>query len=160
MYLNIAGCLCYAELFFYWADALTTPEQIEWAVEQAATRVEANWEKSVSKGIICNLPVWSAFFFSTRVRDYMSKILGIWVAIAIFVALGHQHSIANFFLVPVGMMYGDTGFGVGRFVWKFVIPVTIGNLVGATVFEAVPMWVVYGRHEPRGGLYEGIQSKA
>jgi hypothetical protein len=44
------------------------------------------------------------------------------------------------------MLHG-TNFGVGEFIYKSVIPVTIGNLVGAGVFTALPLWLLYGRHD-------------
>lgn len=60
------------------------------------------------------------------------------------VALGYQHSIANFFLVPIGMFYG-TNFGVGKFIYQCVIPVTLGNIVGGALFTGVFLWFLYGR---------------
>jgi formate/nitrite transporter FocA (FNT family) len=49
-------------------------------------------------------------------------------------------------MVPIGMFYG-TDFGVGEFIWKSIIPVTLGNVIGGAVLGAFAMWVVYGRHE-------------
>lgn len=48
------------------------------------------------------------------------------------------------FLIPIGMFHG-TNFGVGEFIYKSVIPVTVGNLVGAGIFTALPLWILYGR---------------
>lgn len=59
-------------------------------------------------------------------------------------ALGYQHSIANFFLVPIGMFYG-TNFGVGKFIYQSVIPVTLGNIVGGGLCTGVFLWFLYGR---------------
>ncbi|KAK2060128.1 hypothetical protein LY76DRAFT_644958 [Colletotrichum caudatum] len=36
------------------------------------------------------------------------------------VNLGYQHSVANFFLVPIGMFYG-TNFGFGKFIYRSAI---------------------------------------
>jgi formate/nitrite transporter len=144
---NLAGCLFYAGLLFYWANVLTTDAQTSWAISQAESRVNTNWGYNVSKAIMCNWLVSLAFFFATQGRDNTSKIYGIWLTIAAFVALGYQHSIANFFLVPIGMFYG-TNFGVGKFIWASVIPVTIGNVIGGAFFGSFAMWMVYGRHEP------------
>jgi len=44
-------------------------------------------------------------------------------------------------------MFHGTSFGVGEFIYKSIIPVTIGNLVGACVFTAIPFWLLYGREE-------------
>lgn len=95
---------------------------------------------------MCNWLVGLAFFFTTQGRDNTSKIYGIWVLISAFVALGYQHSIANYFMVPIGMFYG-TNFGVGKFIWASIIPVTIGNIIGGALFGGIGMWAVYGRHE-------------
>lgn len=51
------------------------------------------------------------------------------------------------------MLYG-TSFGVGEFIYKSVIPVTIYNIVSTGVFTALPVWVMYGRYET--GLLRGL----
>ncbi|KAF2852487.1 Formate/nitrite transporter [Plenodomus tracheiphilus IPT5] len=144
---NIAGCLFYAGILCYWCDTLSTPAQQSYAATQADGRVNVNWGYSVSRGIMCNWLVGVAFIFATEGRDFVSKIVGIWIAITTFVAMGFQHSIANYLMVPIGMMYGGTNFGVGKFIWASCIPVTIGNIIGGAFFGAFSMWMVYGRHE-------------
>jgi hypothetical protein len=42
-------------------------------------------------------------------------------------------------------MFHGTSFGVGEFIYKSIIPVTIGNIVGAGIFMALPFWMLYGR---------------
>ena len=44
------------------------------------------------------------------------------------------------------MFYG-TDFTVGEFIYKSVIPVTIGNIVAGAFFCALPIWFLYGRHD-------------
>lgn len=143
---NIAGCLFYAGVLLYWSDTLSTSAQKDYAATQANGRVNINWGYNVTRGIMCNWLVAIAFMFFTEGRDLLSKIVGIWIAIWTFVAMGYQHSIANYLLVPIGMFYG-TDFGVGKFIWASCIPVTIGNIIGGAFFGAFAMWTVYGRHE-------------
>ena len=100
---------------------------------QAEARVNINWAYNSTRGIGCNWLVGLAVYLATSGRDNVSKILGILVPITAFAALGYQQSIANFFLIPIGMFYG-TNFGVGKFVWASVIPVTLGNIVGGALF--------------------------
>jgi formate/nitrite transporter len=144
---NAAGCLFYAGVLYYWADVFQTEAQTSYAKTQAEGRVNINWGYNVTRGIMCNWLVGLAFFLATQGRDNTSKIYGIWVVITCFAAMGYQHSIANYFLVPIGMFYG-TNFGVGKFIWASCIPVTIGNMIGGAFFGAFAMWIVYGRHEP------------
>ncbi|KAF5633882.1 formate transporter [Fusarium tjaetaba] len=70
-----------------------------------------NWWFNFTRGIGCNWLVGLAVYLATSSKDNFSKIVGIWIPIWAFVALGYQHSVANFFLVPIGMFYG-TNFGV------------------------------------------------
>jgi formate/nitrite transporter len=145
--MNLAGCLFYAGVLCYWSDTLSSSAQKDYAASGANSRVNVNWGYNLTRGIMCNWLVAVAFFFATEARDLLSKIVGIWIAIWTFVAMGYQHSIANFLLVPIGMFYG-TEFGVGKFIWNSVIPVTLGNIIGGAFFGAFVMWMVYGRHEP------------
>jgi formate/nitrite transporter len=145
---NIAGCLFYCGILLYWTDTLSTSAQKDWAASQANGRVNINWGYNLTRGIMCNWLVGIAFLFATISRDVVSKIIGIWVAIWTFVAMGYQHSIANYLLVPIGMFYGPVEFGVGKFIWNSCIPVTIGNILGGAFFGAFALWMVYGRHEP------------
>jgi formate/nitrite transporter len=143
---NIAGCLFYAGVLSYWADTLSTDAQTSYAVTQAEARVNVNWGYNVTRGIMCNWLVGLAFFLATMGRDNLSKFYGIWIVITTFAAMGYQHSIANYYLVPIGMFYG-ANFGVGKFIWASCIPVTIGNIIGGAFFGAFALWVIYGRHE-------------
>jgi hypothetical protein len=68
------------------------------------------------------------------------------LTIDLSVALGYQHSIANFFLVPIGMFYG-TNFSVGKFIYQSVIPVTIGNIIGGSGLTGAMLWFLYGRND-------------
>jgi hypothetical protein len=51
---NIAGCLFYAGVLFWWSDLLNTDAQTAYAVTQAEGRVNVNWGYNVTRGIMCN----------------------------------------------------------------------------------------------------------
>jgi len=59
------------------------------------------------------------------------------------VALGFEHSIANMFFIPVGIFYG-AAVTWGQFLVTNLITVTLGNIVGGSVFVGVIYWYVYG----------------
>jgi hypothetical protein len=44
------------------------------------------------------------------------------------------------------MFYG-TDFGVGAYIYKTVIPVTLGNIVGGAFFVGCAFWFLYGRDD-------------
>ncbi len=73
-----------------------------------------------------------------------------------FVASGYEHSIANMFFIPMGIAVanGAAALGVqlpaaaelytyGNFIVANLIPVTLGNIVGAALFVSCFYWYVY-----------------
>lgn len=136
--LFVAGCLC------WWSDTLSSDAQKRYAVIQAEARVNVQWSVNFLRGVGCNWLVGLAMFLSIAAHDQVSKIYAIWIPIWTFVALGYQHCIANFFLVPIGMFYG-TNFGVGKYIYQSVIPVTIGNMVGGAIMDEAFIAFIYGR---------------
>ena len=60
-------------------------------------------------------------------------MLGCWLPVMAFVALGYEHSIANMFFIPLGMMEG-ANVGVMQSITANFIPATLGNIVGGALF--------------------------
>ncbi|KAK4540208.1 hypothetical protein LTR36_009706 [Oleoguttula mirabilis] len=141
---NLAGALFTAGFLAWWSDVLSTDVQSAYAVTQAQGRVNVAWSVNFLRGVGCNFFVAMAFFLSLGAADFVSKVYCIWIPVWAFVMAGYQHSIANYFSVPIGMFYG-TDFDVGRFIYQSVIPVTLGNIVGGVLVAALPFWILYGR---------------
>jgi len=72
------------------------------------------------------------------------KILAIIFPITAFVALGFEHSVANMYFLPLGWLLGANGVTLGAIICN-LIPVTLGNIVGGSVFVALVYWLVYLR---------------
>jgi hypothetical protein len=79
-------------------------------------------------------------------QDIASKLLGIWFPISAFVTMGFEHSIANMFVIPLGMMLG-ADITASEFIVKNLIPATIGNLIGGGFFVATFFGMSYGNWE-------------
>lgn len=82
------------------------------------------------------------------------KILAIVAPIAAFVAAGFEHSIANMYFVPIGLLVRDEvdvpGLALERLTWRGflldnLVPVTIGNVIGGAVMVGAVYWLVYLR---------------
>ena len=58
-------------------------------------------------------------------------------------ALGFEHSIANMYLIPAGMLV-ERSFDLGGYLGNLV-PVTLGNMVGGGILVALVYWLVYRR---------------
>jgi formate/nitrite transporter FocA (FNT family) len=87
------------------------------------------------------------------------KILAVIPPIAAFVALGFEHSVANMYFIPIGLLiktndaWVDATSGVpdlsdltwGHFLVDNLLPVTIGNVIGGGIMVGAVYWFVYLR---------------
>jgi formate/nitrite transporter len=99
------------------------------------------------RGILCNILVCLAVWMCFAAHSVSGKAVAIIFPVTAFVALGFEHSIANMYLIPVGMLHRD---GAIDFVALFanLIPVTAGNIIGGGVLVALVYWLVYLRPSP------------
>jgi formate/nitrite transporter len=96
------------------------------------------------RGLLCNALVCLAVWLCFAAHDVAGKVLAIVFPIAAFVALGFEHSVANMYLVPVAMLAGAPGLDLAGFLGNLAF-VTLGNVVGGSLFVAVVYWAVYLR---------------
>lgn len=108
------------------------------------------------RGILCNTLVCLAVWMCFAARTVVDKVAIIVWPITAFVALGFEHSVANMFLVPIGMYAAglpavDMAMpgGIGQFLYSLAI-VTAGNIVGGSVFVALVYFLIYRRCGARG----------
>ncbi|MCX5803344.1 MAG: formate/nitrite transporter family protein [Proteobacteria bacterium] len=85
------------------------------------------------KGIGCNLLVNLAILLAISSKNMIGKFFGIWFPIMAFVSSGFEHSVANMYFIPVGIMLGAK-VTWGQFIQWNLIPVTLGNIVGGGIF--------------------------
>jgi formate transporter len=75
-------------------------------------------------------------------RTIPAKLAGLIFPISAFITLGFEHSIANFYLLPAGLLAGAAG-SLGAAVAN-LIAVTLGNLVGGLAIS-LAIWMAYLR---------------
>ena len=73
-----------------------------------------------------------AVYMASGCASLAGKMVAVWFPISAFVALGFDHSVANMFIIPLGMMRGAE-ITVSDFLMKNLIPVTLGNIVGGAL---------------------------
>ncbi|SNB45662.1 formate/nitrite transporter family protein [Geobacter sp. DSM 9736] len=145
---NFAGSLVFAWLMFssrLWANGAVA----EHAIAIATAKCELPFTVAFVRGILCNWLVCLAVFMATAARDVAGKILACYVPITAFVASGFEHSVANMYFIPAGLLLaGEMGQEAHALTWYnfFVgnlLPVTIGNVVGGVVFVGFSYWYIH-----------------
>ncbi len=133
-------------------------------VSIAAGKVALTFTEALVRGILCNWVVCLAVWIATGAQDASGKILGIFFPIMMFVLSGFEHSVANMYYVPAGILAAAdpkiaaaAGFPAtaaqtlnwGSFVSNNLLPVTIGNIIGGVFFVAMLYWGVYGKSKKK-----------
>jgi len=127
----------------------------------ANTKVNLTFGSALARGILCNALVCLAIWLCFSARTVTDKIVAILFPITAFVAAGFEHSIANMYFIPMGIMLagqpavlgaaGVTAEGIANLTWMgFVgnlVPVTLGNIIGGSILIGIVYWLTYLRNE-------------
>ena len=126
-------------------------------------KVNQTFIEAVSKGILCNILVCLAVYLCFSGRSVTDKILAILFPITAFVALGFEHSIANMYFIPTGLILKNnpvvlaaaenlirggpdlSKLTIYGFLINNLLPVTIGNIIGGTFFVGIAHWFLFLR---------------
>ncbi len=133
------------------------------ALTIANAKVNLTFWQAFSRGILCNILVCLAVYLCFSGRSVTDKILAILFPITAFVALGFEHSVANMYFIPAGLllkqspevlaaaqaMLGGTpdlsNLTMYGFLVDNLLPVTIGNIIGGTLFVGLVHWFLFLR---------------
>lgn len=119
------------------------------ATARAAAEAKAtlDWQAALSRGILCNALVCLAVWIALAARTVAGKILAILWPISAFVLLGFEHSVANMFFLPLGLLAGAEAPLTG--IAHNLVLVTLGNIIGGAGGVAVSYRLAYGLPESR-----------
>lgn len=127
-------------------------------VKVAAGKVSLGFMKALLLGILCNWLVCIAVWISFSASTVGGKIAGMFFPIWLFVTSGFEHSIANMYFIPAGILAKSSetftslsglsqealdALNWGAFFTDNLIPVTLGNIIGGGVFVAIAYWLAF-----------------
>lgn len=143
---NVIGCVGTVFLVV-WADVagLGGGSVGETASQIAVSKANLPLIEAFTRGILCNVLVCLAVWLEMGGHSVTDKVLAIIFPITAFVALGFEHSIANWFFLPYGMMLDSQGAISFAGAGMNLLAVTAGNMVGGTLLVAAVYWVAYLR---------------
>jgi formate/nitrite transporter len=158
---NAAGALAFVMLMATSGLLQSGHGQVAAAIAEA--KMNLSFEQAFVRGVLCNALVCIAVWMILSARTIPSKVAGLVFPISAFVTLGFEHSIANFYLVPAGLMAGAPG-SLGAAAMNLVA-VTLGNLVGGTAM-ALCFWMAHLRRTGsesaplRGGIVDSLPPRS
>jgi len=127
------------------------------------------------KAMLCNWMVTLGVVLPMASRSAIGKVLGTYIPIFMFFAMGYEHMVVNMFIIPAGMLFGIqppaplplgtpaplvppppvlpiswSDFWIGN-----ELPVTLGNFVGGFLFTAAALgYVYYTRRVPEDPIIQ------
>ena len=161
---NFIGSIFLAFFLAYKCGFFNAMPWAGWAATVANAKCGLDPLTAFLRGIGCNWLVCLAVWLAISADDVISKIVAIWFPIMAFVTIGFEHSVANMFFIPLGIFVANDPSiapsltsaqvstanlagvnGWHNFFISNLIPVTLGNIVGAALFVAAIYWYVYVR---------------
>lgn len=122
----------------------------ETALEIANIKTSLGFEEALWRGVFCNALVCLAVWLGFSARTTTDKILCVIFPVSAFVAAGFEHSIANMYFIPLGMLLQtDAGITWSEFLVGNLLPVTLGNVAGGSLMVGLAYWFIYLR-KPAG----------
>jgi formate transporter len=99
------------------------------------------------RGVLCNVLVCMAVWMTLAGRSVTDKLVAILLPISAFVAAGFEHSIANMYFLPLGLMLQAAAGQAPDYAGlaRNLVPVIAGNIVGGSVLVALVYYVIYRR---------------
>jgi len=144
---NIIGCGLLALVASY--TGLLSLGTSALAIKTVLAKCSATFGQTVVKAIMCNWLVCMAVFLATSANDLAGKMVGIWFPISMFVAIGFEHSVANMFLLPAGLLAGAP-LSLGQVLLQNLIPATIGNAIAGSIVIGAGFSYSVGRLGSKG----------
>lgn len=130
-------------------------------IKVAVYKTGLSFQNAFFMGILCNWLVCLAVWMGFATRDIAGKLLAIFFPIWLFITSGFEHSVANMYYIPAGILaksnhvwaQAAATLGVtpekldhlnwGTFLINNLIPVTLGNIVGGSVFVGMIYWLSF-----------------
>ena len=132
-------------------------------IKAAAGKINLSFMNAFVLGILCNWVVCLAVWMSFGAKDGISKAALTFFPIWLFVASGFEHSVANMYYIPAGIIAkcnplyvakalesGASQAAIDSLNWcsmftDNLLPVTLGNIIGGSCFVGMVYWFAYLR---------------
>ena len=135
------------------------------AVATADAKVNLSFETAFIRGILANILVCLAIWLAMPGHTVTDKLLGIVLPVTTFIADEFEHSIANMYFVPLGLLIstepealaaaGLTADQLDRLnaPWAVhnLVAVNLGNIIGGCVMVGLAHWFIHLRGRPESG---------
>lgn len=132
----------------------------------AQHKIHHTFIEAVALGIMCNVMVCLGAWLAYSGRSATDKILAVILPVAMFVACGFEHCVANMYEIPMGILLQSTAspefwlaqgveatkyadLNISNFLLNNLLPVTLGNIIGGGLLIGMGNWLLFLRPSVR-----------
>lgn len=124
----------------------------------AKAKIDLSFSQALILGILANFLVCLGVWMGLGAKSYGSKLIAGFFPVLIFVLSGFEHSIANMYYIPAGIMAKNieslaaksglgqealASFNLSNMVFKNLLPVTLGNIIGGAILVGILYFLAY-----------------
>ncbi|MBO6108397.1 MAG: formate/nitrite transporter family protein [Eubacterium sp.] len=128
----IGGLLLAAGVYFSHMETMFDGALGQTMTSAASSKMTLDPVSAIIKATLCNILVCLAVWVAMGAADAMGKFIAVFLPVMLFVLCGFEHSVANMYFIPTGLMLGAEG-SVVDFLLRNLLPVTIGNIIGGAL---------------------------
>lgn len=128
----------------------------ETMVKIADAKLHYSFLQAFMLGTLCNILVCLAVWLCYAANSLVDKAVAIIFPVSAFIAAGFEHSIANMYLIPAGLLVKSlnptlfsqvavdpSAFSLVNFLTQNLIPVTLGNMIGGSLFVGIAYFLIF-----------------
>ena len=128
----------------------------ETMVKIADAKLHFSFLQAFMLGTLCNILVCLAVWLCYAANSLVDKAVAIIFPVSAFIAAGFEHSIANMYLIPAGLLVKSlnptlfsqvavdpSAFSLVNFLTQNLIPVTLGNMIGGSLFVGIAYFLIF-----------------
>lgn len=139
---NLAATLFVCYIFCNYSEITTSSAFKTASIDIAMRKVNAGILQTFLRGIAGNFYAVLAIYLQLMVRPLHVKFLMMFLPVFTFVTMGFTHSVADMYIVPIGLLNGAP-VQVSTVAWKVFLPGVLGNLVGGSFFAVVIVFYLH-----------------
>lgn len=135
-WMNLVGNIFVCYIVCHYSSMSSLQLWVAGSVHILETKLEPNFAQTLLKAIAGNFFVCLAIYLQLMAKPLHVKFFMMMLPIFTFVSLGFTHSVADMFMVIIGLINSGK-ISVGLVAWKILLPGAVGNIIGGGFFALV-----------------------
>lgn len=136
---NLIGSIIGGVIYAY-SNSGTSYVQ-EFMITMAQSKIDTPMFDLILKGMLCNVLVCLAAWFSYKLKSESGKLIMIFWCLFTFITAGFEHSIANMTLFSIAYFLPNSTITLGGAFYNIFF-VSLGNFIGGTLLVGLPLYYI------------------